>query len=126
MSFLIWSTFVWDGYQLHLFLSKNNTSKCCIMWWASVKSFQICFPCNCKNVVNLNPFYSIHWLLFLNRKDNKKYSAMKEIFKTKIIICQYLTENITLYFIFFLWGNGIMLLVLMHFFNDVFSSMYTF
>ena len=51
---------------------------------------------------------------------------MKEIFKTEIIICQYLTENITLYFIFFLCGNGILLFVLMHFCNDVFSSIYTF
>ena len=51
---------------------------------------------------------------------------MKEIFKTKIIICHYFIENIMLYFIFFFCGNGIMLFVLMHFFNDVFSSIYTF
>ena len=50
---------------------------------------------------------------------------MTEIFKTEIIICQYFNENITLYFIFFLSGNEIMLFVLMHFFNDVYL-LYTF
>jgi len=120
MSFLTGATFLWQGYQLPLYLSKYNISKCFIMGCASVKSSEICSPCYCKNLAPFNPYLFYTLTFFLNRKYLKNAMLGKKYSKQGLKFVSILQKILRWIWYFFLCGNGFVLFVLMYFFNDVF------